>query len=189
MRKTILSGLLLLASGLASASPIVQDTENDVTYEGLERNDIEVFLNIPYGEDTGGENRFKPPKLHIPDAGSTIKAQSYGPACPQPLGQGLVPLFLGNITEVSEDCLNLVVARPKGTCATDRLPVMVWIHGGGFWTGSNNEPTTAPDSLLLESVENGLPVIYVAMNYRLGCKCTSTNLFLRVLFFFFLTCR
>lgn len=170
MRKGTLSGLLLLSGGLAGSSPIARHTKNNVTFEGLERNGIEVFLNIPYGEDTGGENRFKPPRLHVPDAGSTVKAQSYGPACPQPLGEGFVPLVLGEITDVSEDCLNLNVARPKGTSADDRLPVMVWIHGGGFWSGANNEPTTAPDGLVLESVENGLPVISVAMNYRLGCK-------------------
>ncbi|CAO2651475.1 Nn.00g040450.m01.CDS01 [Neocucurbitaria sp. VM-36] len=45
---------------------------------------------------------------------------------------------------------------------------MVWIHGGSFWGGSNVEPTTAPDGLVRQSVENGLPIIHVAMNYRLG---------------------
>lgn len=170
MRKAALTGLLLLPGGLAGSGPVAWDTKVDVTYEGLERNGIEVFLNIPYGEDTSGENRFKPPRPHVPDAGSTVKAQAYGPACPQPLGLSAVPLVLGEITEVSEDCLNLNVGRPKGTSAEDRLPVMLWIHGGGFWSGSNSEPTTAPDGLVLESVENGLPVIYVAINYRLGCK-------------------
>ena len=169
MRKSLLSTLLLLPCGLAGSSPRARDTKNDVTYEGLARNDIELFLNIPYGQDTSGEHRFKPPRLHVPEAGSVVKAQSYGPACPQPLGNSS-PLVLGNITEVSEDCLNLVVARPKGVGARDRLPVMVWIHGGGFWSGSNNEPSTAPDGLIQESVKNGLPVLYVAINYRLGCK-------------------
>lgn len=174
MKKAVISGLLLLPGVLAGSRPTVRDTENDVTYEGLVRNDIELFLNIPYGEDTGGENRFKPPRQHVPDAGTTIKAQSYGDSCPQPLGEGFVPLVLGQITEVSEDCLNLNVARPRGIDATDRLPVMVWIHGGGFWSGANNEPTTSPDGLILESVENGLPVLYVAINYRLGCKGVVT---------------
>ncbi|KAF1934576.1 alpha/beta-hydrolase, partial [Clathrospora elynae] len=69
-----------------------------------------------------------------------------------------------------EDCLNLNVARPK---AADRqgkgkLPVLVWIHGGSFWWASNTEPTTAPDGLIKQSVENGDPIMHVAMNYRLG---------------------
>lgn len=165
-----LKGLLLVNRVIASSIPQVRDTTHDVTYEGLLRNGIELFLNIPYGQDTGGQNRFKPPRRHIPVPGTTVKAQAYGPSCPQPLGQGFVPVALGTITEVSENCLNLNVARPNGTRAKDRLPVMVWIHGGGFWSGGNNEPTTAPDGLVMESVENGLPVIHVAINYRLGCK-------------------
>ncbi|SPO06786.1 related to para-nitrobenzyl esterase [Cephalotrichum gorgonifer] len=167
MRTALISGLLLLPGAIAGSVPRVRNHKNDVTFEGLERNGIEIFLNIPYGEDTSGENRFKPPTLHVPEAGSTIKAQSYGPSCPQPLSNGSL-LALGSITEVSEDCLNLNVARPKGVGPKDRLPVMVWIHGGGFWSGANSEPTTAPDGLVLESIENGLPVLHVAINYRLG---------------------
>lgn len=47
---------------------------------------------------------------------------------------------------------------------------MVFIHGGDFWAGSNHEPTILPDGLILESERNGLPVVHVSMNYRLGCK-------------------
>jgi len=162
--------IALLCIRAANATSPVQavDKQNQVTYHGLRRNDVEVFLGIPYGQNTGGENRFKPPKLSVPARGSTVTATAYGPACPQPLGQLGLPIALGNITEISEDCLNLNVARPKATRAGDRLPVMVYIHGGGFWFGSNAEPTTSPDGLVLESVRSGLPVIHVAMNYRLG---------------------
>ncbi|KAL2272930.1 hypothetical protein FJTKL_05690 [Diaporthe vaccinii] len=45
---------------------------------------------------------------------------------------------------------------------------MVWIHGGSFWSGQNGEITVAPDGLILESVENELPIVHVALNYRLG---------------------
>ncbi|KXJ87079.1 Alpha/Beta hydrolase protein [Microdochium bolleyi] len=163
---------LLLASGLvaaaASTSPCVTDPARDVTYQGLERNGIEVFLNIPYGQDTSGEHRFKPARPATPARGSTVEATSYGPACPQALGVSSPPLMLGNITRVSEDCLNLNVARPKGTTPDQRLPVLVFIHGGSFWSGSNGEPTTSPDGMILESVANGLPVMHVAMNYRMG---------------------
>lgn len=164
------SAAALCHVGLATASPRVADAKRAVTYQGLERNGIEVFLNIPYGQDTGGENRFRPPKAHVPVPGSTVDATSYGPACPQKLGIWFPPISLGNITNVSEDCLNLNVARPRGTCATDRLPVMVYIHGGSFWAGSNHETTILPDGMILESVRNGLPIIHVAMNYRLGCE-------------------
>lgn len=162
----------LLYSGVAVATttPKVVDKKQDVTYAGLERNGIEVFLNIPYGQDTGGANRFKPPKPYVAAAGSTIEAKTYGPSCPQQLGGWTPPISLGNITNISEDCLSLNIARPKGACAGDQLPVMVYIHGGSFWAGDNHEPTILPDGMILESEKNGLPIIHVALNYRLGCE-------------------
>jgi carboxylesterase type B len=163
-------GIVLLHVGIAGATSRVIDTERHVTYNGLERNGIEVFLGIPYAQDTGGRNRFKPPKRRVPARGSTIDATAYGPSCPQQLGEWVPPISLGNITDISEDCLNLNVARPKGTRARDQLPVVVYIHGGSFWAGNNHDPTILPDGMVLESVRNGLPIIHVALNYRLGCK-------------------
>lgn len=160
---------------VASANPCVIDSHHDVTYRGIHRNGIEAFLNIPYGQDTGGKHRFKPPRLYKPAAGSTIHADAFGPACPQKLGPWIKPISLSNVTEVSEDCLNLNVVRPKNTSAKDGLPVMVFIHGGSFWTGQNQEVTITPDGMILQSVKNGLPVIHVAMNYRLGCKLNWTH--------------
>ncbi|KAM0421376.1 hypothetical protein ACHAPT_010911 [Fusarium lateritium] len=157
----------LLASSVA-ADPTVVDKRLRVTFQGLHRNGIEVFLNISYGQDTGGANRFKPPRPDIPKPGSTVLAQAYGPACPQQLGVPNIPIALSNVTGISEDCLNLNIARPRGTCERDRLPVMVYIHGGSFWMGQNQEVTIQPDGMVLESVKNGLPIIHVAMNYRLG---------------------
>ncbi|KAI1136933.1 carboxylesterase family protein [Hypoxylon sp. FL0543] len=170
MRPPSLFGTLLLCGGAIATArhPLVVDAEKNVKYQGLSRNGIEVFLNIPYGQDTGGANRFKPPKAAAPKPGSTIVAQSYGPACPQSLGEGFPPLTLSNVTEISENCLNLNVARPSNLSADARLPVLVWIYGGSFFSGQNSELTTAPDGMILESVANGLPVIHVAMNYRLG---------------------
>lgn len=153
-----------------AGAPQVSDTSCSVKYQGIERNGVELFLGIPYAQDTSGENRFKPPRPYVPAPGSTVDATKPGYACPQPLGQIVAPLALGNITHVSENCLNLNVARPKLHGLHHKLPVMVWIHGGGFWGGSNTEPTTAPDGLVRQSVKNGLPIIHVAVNYRLGCK-------------------
>lgn len=48
-----------------------------------------------------------------------------------------------------------------------------FLYVGSFWTGSNAELSHAPDGLILESVKNDLPIMHVAMNYRLGC--TSSN--------------
>jgi hypothetical protein len=159
---------MMAFTGLSAAPPIATIPKAPVTYQGIHRNGIEAFLNIPYGKDTGDYWRFKPPRPHIPVPGSIVKAESYGPACPQPLGSWMVPLSLTNITAISEDCLNLSIVRPRATEANASLPVMVYIHGGSFWAGSNSEITTSPDGLVLESVKNKLPVIHVSMNYRLG---------------------
>ena len=130
MRSSLLFTILVLGSN-ALAAPTAVDSQNNVTYHGVERNGIDIFLGIRYGLDTGGPNRFKPPRIHTPQRGAVTNAQAYGTACPQPLGAGLTPpLSLTNTTSISEDCLNLDVARPSGICKGSKLPVMVWIHGG-----------------------------------------------------------
>ncbi|KAK8859268.1 lipase [Apiospora arundinis] len=172
MQVVSLFRLALLLGGFHSVRsttvPTAFDVKKDVIYHGLRRNGVEVFLNIRFGQDTGGENRFRPPRPFQPEPGAVIEAQTLGAACPQPTGKVLGPLALGNVTNISEDCLNLNIIRPEGCSSKSHLPVLIWIYGGGFWVGTNGEPTTAADGLVLESVENGLPVIHVAINYRLG---------------------
>ncbi|KAJ5020562.1 Alpha/Beta hydrolase protein [Bipolaris maydis] len=168
MQFTIVAGCIGAAATVAGIR--LGGSHVDVDVQGIARNDIEIFLGIPYAKDTSGDNRFKPPIPYEYTSGQVIDATKPGPACPQSLGLLFAPLGLDNITETSENCLNLNVARPK---AEDRegkgpLPVLVWIHGGSFWWASNNEPTTAPDGMIKQSVENGSPIMHVAMNYRLG---------------------
>lgn len=155
-------------------TPMVYDTDHNVTYMGLARNGIEVFLNIQYGADTGGENRFRPPKpAPVPEPGTTVFAQSYGPACPQVPRNSTNPTELSIFSQASEDCLNLNVARPRGLTSGDKtelLPVMVYIYGGSYWVGWNGDLSIAPDGLVLEADENKTPILHVAMNYRLGGK-------------------
>lgn len=172
MHLTTLAGCIggAATAAIATTGARLSSAYADIDVQGIARNDIEIFLGIPYAQDTGGKNRFKPPIPYVYDPSKPIDATKPGPACPQPLGVLFPPIGLGNITEISENCLNLNIARPK---AEDRegkgpLPVLVWIHGGSFWFGSNTEPTTAPDGMIKQSVENGQPIMHVAMNYRLG---------------------
>ncbi|KAH7036036.1 Alpha/Beta hydrolase protein [Microdochium trichocladiopsis] len=164
---------LLLAAGVQSAhcstAPTVVDERLGVSYTGFERNGVEVFQGIRFGLDTGGEYRFRPPRPYVPETGRIIDARQLGAACPQETGRSRGPLSLGIITSVSEDCLNLNIVRPKKALSEGaKFPVMVWIYGGGLWVGYNGEPTTKGDGVVLESIENGLPVIHVTINYRLG---------------------
>jgi hypothetical protein len=158
-------------------SPTAYDPDHNLTYVGIARNGIEVFLNIPYGASTAGENRFRPPQpAPVPAPGSTVIAQSYGPACPQPLRDSINPLELSTITRVSEDCLNLNIARARGLSLsnnTQLLPVMVYIHGGSYFVGWNGDLSIAPDGQVVQAEENGTPIVHVAMNYRLGGKWRS----------------
>jgi carboxylesterase type B len=165
--------LFVLAASTAAAvlaAPTAHDAAG-TTYHGLSRNGLDVFLGIPYAQDTGGQNRFKPPQPLRTPPGTVVDATRPGHACPQQLGQWNAPLTLLNVTRegVSEDCLNLNIVRPAGAGnGTARYPVMVWIHGGSFWVGSNMEPTHEPDGLVLNSVDERTPIIHVAINYRLG---------------------
>ncbi|PVI05016.1 alpha/beta-hydrolase [Periconia macrospinosa] len=164
--KLLLPAALL---GLAISAPTAIDGKTNITYVGIERNGIDVFLGIPYAQDTSGANRFKPPQSLVAEPGSTVDATKAGLPCPQQLGQWNAPLTLLNVTEFSENCLSLNIAKPRGQEAVPGgLPVLVWIHGGSFWVGSNTEPTHMPDGFIQESVASGTPVIHVAINYRLG---------------------
>lgn len=167
-RRSFLALLATAAAPAAATFPTVVDTTHNITYFGLTTVNatVEKFLNIPYGADTSGAARFANPSPAVIPSGSIVNASAQGPVCPQVSEGGFQ--FSTNVTWFSEDCLRLKVARAAGTKAGDGLPVIVYIYGGGLWNGNINERTNEPDGLVLESVRNGLPVVYVAMNYRLN---------------------
>lgn len=163
-----LSLLSICISVSAIKAPTVHDASCAVTYNGFEESGVENFFSIPYGQDTGGSNRFKPPKPYTPPPGSSIDATSRGPECPQPRKAPAIPFYWSNYSHVSEDCLHLNVYRPKNTAPNAKLPVLIYIHGGSFFEGSKDELVSQPPGLILQSVNNGDPIIAVTINYRLG---------------------
>lgn len=105
----------------------VLDTERDIQYVGRRAaSGVEHFQNIFYAEDTSGPNRFAPPIPTRPAKGSVIDATNPGVWCPQGLGDVLP--FTSQVTDISENCLSLRIARPGGTRADAKLPVMVWLQ-------------------------------------------------------------
>ncbi len=101
-----------------------------------------------------------------PAAVGTVEATGWSPACPQrPVRalEGVSPgKFLGPL-EISEHCQYLSVTVPEGTGPGERLPVMVWIHGGGYVLGAGDQPFYDTGALVAEQ-----RVITVNVTYRLG---------------------
>ncbi len=126
--------------------------------EGMTGTDgrIGIFRGIPYAAPPVGALRWQPPQPAASWQG-TRKAVAFGPRCMQP------NIYSDMVfrDEPSEDCLYLNVWTPA-TSASDRLPVMVWIHGGGFQAGSSSEPRQDGERLATKGV------VVVSMNYRMG---------------------
>jgi acetylcholinesterase len=114
---------------------------------------VDAWLGIDYSTQPVGENRFKPVTWPEPFEG-TKNATSYGPAC----WQNLYASF-----EQSEACLSLNVYRPSGIPLDQKLPVLVYFHGGSFVMGSGKSFDGA--AFVAKSVQ---PVMVVTMQYRLG---------------------
>jgi para-nitrobenzyl esterase len=126
---------------------------------GVPEDGIVVFRGIPYARPPVGERRLRPPQPIAPWSG-VLEAHGYGPAAPQ--NAGTIVHLLGVALEApDEDCLRLNVFAPAG--GAGRRPVLVWLHGGGFTTGSTAWPVYDPSPL----VRRG-DVVVVTVQYRLG---------------------
>ncbi|KPI95949.1 Esterase B1 [Papilio xuthus] len=121
------------------------------------------FKGIPYAEPPVGDLRFRAPRPPQPWTG-VRDATKLGEDCYH------YDPFFGTPTQGSEDCLYLNVYTPE-ISPSKPLPVMVWIHGGGFIAGSGSDELYGPEFLLR------LDVILVTINYRLevlGFLCLDT---------------
>lgn len=122
---------------------------------GTQDSDVVSFKGVPFAAPPVGVLRWRPPQPVKPWLGARA-ADKYGPICqqnydPEDNGVGPVP--------ASEDCLTLNVFTPIGAKA---LPVMVWIHGGGFVNGSGTAALYDGSGLARQEV------VVVTLNYRLG---------------------
>ncbi len=142
---------------------------------GIDNAGVLSFLGVPYGASTAGSNRFRPPQPV--DAWDGVRdALTFGPSAPQVDTRGassgngsrlLTMLYprTGSPVEggaVDEDCLRLNIWAPSGE-RTEALPVLVWLHGGGFTHGSGNEMAFNGD--ILAAAEG---VVVVTVTHRLG---------------------
>ena len=131
MKKVVLTSLsfiicLLFSSVAAQAQPLLKTHVETGDVEGIVDGDLAVYRAIPYAAPPVGELRWRAPQPAQPWEGVRV-CDKFGPLPPQPTRPGRTADMM------SEDCLYLGIATPAKSAA-DRLPVMVWIHDGGFQT-------------------------------------------------------
>ncbi|KAL0578576.1 hypothetical protein V5O48_003426 [Marasmius crinis-equi] len=170
--------ITLLQISLAFAVPLASPTVSldSATVTGTSSQGVSKFLGIPYAQPPTGNRRFRPPEPITPYTGS-VDATAYGPACPQqqdkaPIPEGLPKEVVDSIINLvetisvpdDEDCLTINVIKPPNATPDSKLPVLVWIFGGAFESGSpaRNDGT----SIVQRSIDLNEPVIYVSMDYR-----------------------
>ncbi len=125
---------------------------------GMNENGLWTFLGIPYAAPPTGDLRWRPPQPAKPWEG-VRKADRFGPSCPQAVSSDFGPeWFPGNM---SEDCLSLNVWTPA-TNSSEKLPVMVFIYGGGYMRGSSALPLYNGTVLAMKGI------VVVTFNYRVG---------------------
>ena len=144
-----------IAGGRAEAQVQVKTTggmvQGSTTSDGRTR----VYKSIPFAAPPVGNLRWQAPQPAAPWPG-VRDATSFGPRCMQ--GQIFADIVF---KELSEDCLTLNIWTPAKS-GSDRLPVMVWIHGGGFQAGAGAEPRHDGEAFARKNV------VLVSINYRLG---------------------
>jgi para-nitrobenzyl esterase len=131
----------------------------DGRIRGRHRSGVWTYSGIPYARSPEGELRWRPPQPPEPWAG-VRDATAFGPTAPQPPPVPGISVP-GDPLAQAEDCLTLNVWTPAPDAG--RRPVMVWIHGGGFTSG------TGAGLLYRGGVLARLgDVVVVTINYRLG---------------------
>src|SRR4051794_33162844 len=136
--------------------PVAATTSGRV--RGTAEDGTVAFLGIPYARPPFGVRRFG---LPVPEPAweGVRDATAYGPTAPQPNRPFTIipePVVAG------DDCLNLNVFTPD--LGSVGLPVMVWIHGGGFTAGGNTSPWYRGHRFARDGV------VVVSVNYRLGAE-------------------
>src|SRR5271165_4809294 len=157
--RTLCLALAACVIGLSGQASLAQDRDGLVAQtesgrvRGVSNGPVEAFLGIPYAAPPVGDKRWRPPQ---PAEGwkDIREAKAFGAYCAAAKSTN------GPRSE-AEDCLFINVWRPSQVSADARLPVYVFIHGGGFINGSSNQAD------MTEIVEK-TGVVGVSFNYRLG---------------------
>jgi para-nitrobenzyl esterase len=150
---TGVASLLALVATAAWAAPALIESG---AIEGVAKDGLTIYMGVPFAAPPVGALRWREPQPVAAWKG-THKAAAFAPACMQ---RG-VSMPGERPPATSEDCLYVNIWTPARSAA-ERLPVMVWIHGGGYTNGSASMPLYWGDRL----ARRGIVVVTVA--YRLG---------------------
>ncbi len=148
------TALIAAAAVAAPASTVVRVETGQL--QGAVDNGVVAFKGIPFAEQPVGDLRWRPPQKARPWTG-VRPALKNGHDCLQSEIKG----DPGMGTDLGEDCLYLNVWRPAET-SSRKLPVMVWIYGGGLVNGGSQPAIYQGDRFAREGV------VFVSINYRLG---------------------
>ena len=156
MRRTMVLMVLALLPGLTPWAAPVSATVAQGTLRGTLEDGLAVYKGVPFAAPPLGEWRWRAPRAPVPWSG-VRPADAFAPECEQsPLGPAVGPA-----PTMSEDCLYLNVWTPAKS-AHERVPVLVWIYGGGFVAGSTSIPTYSGEVLARKGV------VLVSVAYRVG---------------------
>ncbi|KAH5347573.1 hypothetical protein HBI33_223380 [Parastagonospora nodorum] len=144
------------------------------TFQGKQSDGITQYLGIKYASV---KDQLSPPELVTDYGDVVVDATHFGPRAPAIDGCSFEQehLIQCNTNAQEEtpnmsgtECLNLNITVPKMELGDRKIPVMVFIHGGGLIMGANYWPQYDPSLLVKMSGEMDMPVIAVNINYRLG---------------------
>ena len=148
---------LLLLGGCAAVCAAPIRTESGLVDGVVLPSGVRAWLGVPMAAPPVRELRWKPP-APAPQWSGTFHADRFAPMCLQSLRSRTMNHYFGN-EATSEDCLYLNIWAPA---AGERLPVIVWIYGGGFNVGSASMANYSGENLARDGV------VRVNLAYRLG---------------------
>jgi para-nitrobenzyl esterase len=159
LKQYFLLVLVLAVSQVAAARAADQVKISDGALQGttVAGTNIRAFLGIPFAAPPVGKLRWQPPQP-VEAWQGIRKADAFGPRCMQ---RTVYSDMVFRDKGTSEDCLYLNVWTPAKS-ASENLPVMFWIYGGGFQAGGTSEPRQEGMNLAKKGV------VVVSCNYRLG---------------------
>ncbi|RPD60515.1 carotenoid ester lipase [Lentinus tigrinus ALCF2SS1-7] len=178
-RRSLSLTLVVLVGCLCHVNATPTVTLDNATVIGLPNGTVTKYLGLPFAQPPVGDLRLRLPKPVSPFNG-TINATVFGDQCiqqtfpnltlpedlPAPARSYMSLAGFLALPDVPRAGLNLNVIVPADANPESKLPVAVWIFGGGFQIGSNAvEPG---EVIVARSIEIGHPMIYVAINYRLS---------------------